>query len=60
MLLVRLLVFLVLAGIGLNLLAYFLTRQQKYWRYANSIMRFAVILAALFLTFFVLERVILR
>lgn len=60
MLLVRLLVFMTLAGIGASLLAWLFTRNPKYLRWARQTFKFSVILAGLFAIFFVLERVILR
>ncbi len=60
MILVRLLIFVVLAGIGGSLLAWLITGKRHYLRYAQQTLRFAIILAALFVAFFVLERVVLR
>lgn len=58
MLLVRLLLFLALAGIGVAGLLYLYTRDRRYLRFVGQVIRFTVILAVIVLVFFAFERLV--
>lgn len=59
MLIVRIVVFLVALAIGGAFLFYVLTRDRRYLRLAWQIFRFSVVLLAVVMALFVLERLIL-
>lgn len=59
MLIVRIVVFLVALAIGGSFLFYLLTRDRRYLRLAGQVFRFSVILLAIIMALFVLERLIL-
>lgn len=59
MVLVRLLAFLLLIGIGLCLVLYLFTRDRRYLEWGWQILRFGVVFSAIFAALYVLERIIL-
>lgn len=59
MILLRTLGFVVLLAIGGLLLAYVFTRDRRYIGWAGRVFRFAIIVAAVFMALYVLERLIL-
>ncbi|MBK8019702.1 MAG: hypothetical protein IPK20_25445 [Betaproteobacteria bacterium] len=59
MLVIRIVGFLVLLAIGGSFLLFVLKRDRRYLRLAGQILRYAVILLAIVMAFYVLERVIL-
>lgn len=58
MLLVRLLLFLALAAIGVAGLLYLYTRDRRYLRFVGQVIRFTVILGVIVLVFFAFERLV--
>lgn len=59
MVLVRLLAFLLLIGIGLCLVLYLFTRDRRYLKWGWQVLRFGVVFSAIFAALYVLERIIL-
>jgi hypothetical protein len=59
MILLRTVGFLVLLTTGGLLLAYLLTRDRRYLAWAGRVVRFAIVVAAIFMALYVLERLIL-
>jgi hypothetical protein len=57
-LLVRLLLFLALAAIGVAGLLYLYTRDRRYLRFVGQVIRFTVILGVIVLVFFAFERLV--
>lgn len=55
----RLLGFLVLGAIGASIVAYFITRNRAYLRFAWQIGKYAVILVLIALALLALERIVL-
>ena len=58
MVIVRLLLVLVLAAIGVALLLYLLTRDRRYLRFIAQVAKFSLILVAAVLLFYAAERVL--
>ena len=58
MLLVRLLLFLALAAIGVAGLLFFYTRDRRYLRFVGQVIKFTLILAVIVLLFFAFERLV--
>lgn len=58
MLLVRLLLFLALAAIGVAGLLFLYTRDRRYLRFVGQVLRFTLILAVIVLLFFAFERLV--
>jgi hypothetical protein len=56
MVLVRLLLFLALATIGVSLLLYFLRRDRRYLTFIWQVVKFTIIVLAIVLVFFAAER----
>jgi hypothetical protein len=56
MVLVRLLLFLALATIGVSLLLYFLRRDRRYLTFIWQVVKFTIIVLAIVLLFFAAER----
>jgi len=56
--LVRLLLFLALAAIGVAGLLYLYTRDRRYLRFVGQVVRFTVILAVVVFVFFAFERLV--
>jgi hypothetical protein len=57
-LLVRLLLFLALAAIGVAGLLFLYTRDRRYLRFVGQVLRFTLILAVIVLLFFAFERLV--
>ena len=60
MLLLRIVAILSVIAIGSSILAFLLTREQRYLRLAGRIAKYALIFALVVLTLFFLERVIVH
>ena len=58
MLLVRLLLFLALAAIGVAALLFLYTRDRRYLRFVGQVIKFTLILAVIILLFFAFERLV--
>lgn len=58
MVIVRLLLVLVLAAIGVALLLYLFTRDRRYLRFIAQVAKFSLILLAAVLLFYAVERVL--
>ena len=58
MLLVRLLLFLALAAIGVAGLLFLYTRDRRYLRFVGQVIKFTLILAVIILLFFAFERLV--
>lgn len=58
MILVRLLLFLALAAIGVAALLYLYKRDRRYLRFIGQVIRFAILLLAIVLIFFAFERIV--
>ena len=58
MLLVRLLLFLALAAIGVAGLLFLYTRDRRYLRFVGQVIKFTLILAVIVLLFFAFERLV--
>lgn len=58
MVIVRLLVFLSLAAIGVALLLYLVTRDRRYLRFIGQVIKFTLILLAAVLIFYAAERLL--
>ncbi|MCU0869790.1 MAG: hypothetical protein MUF30_09350 [Burkholderiales bacterium] len=59
MLLLRILGFLLLLGIGASALMFAFTRDRRWLRFAARLVQFAVVVAAAFLAFYLLERLLI-
>ncbi len=59
MLVLRLIAFAVLVAIGTSLLAYAVKRDRKYLDFAFRLLKYALLLLAIFGLFYVVERVLL-
>jgi putative copper export protein len=57
-LLVRLLLFLALAAIGVAALLFLYTRDRRYLRFVGQVIRFTVILGVIVFVFFAFERLV--
>ena len=58
MILVRLLLFLALAAIGVAAILYLYKRDRRYLRFIGQVMKFAILLFAIVLIFFAFERIV--
>ena len=58
MVLVRLLLFLALAAIGVAGILYLYTRDRRYLRFIGQVIKFAILLLAIVLIFFAFERIV--
>ena len=58
MILVRLLLFLALAAIGVAAILYLYKRDRRYLRFIGQVIRFAILLLAIVLIFFAFERIV--
>ena len=58
MVLVRLLLFLALAGIAVALVLYMFSRDRRYLRFIGQTMKFTVLILAVVLIFFASERLV--
>lgn len=58
MILVRLLLFLALAAIGIAAVLYLFTRDRRYLRFVGQVIKFTVLLLAIVLIFFAFERIV--
>ena len=58
MVLVRLLLFLALAAIGVAGILYHYTRDRRYLRFIGQVIKFAILLLAIVLIFFAFERIV--
>ncbi len=58
MILVRLLLFLALAGIGVSGLLYLYTKDRKYLKFIGKVIRFTIILGVVVFVFFAFERIV--
>ncbi|HET7096895.1 MAG TPA: hypothetical protein VFJ68_05845 [Casimicrobiaceae bacterium] len=58
MILVRLLLFLALAAIGVAALLYLYKRDRRYLRFIGQVIKFAILLLAIVLIFFAFERIV--
>jgi hypothetical protein len=58
LILVRLLLFLALAAIGVAALLYLYKRDRRYLRFIGQVIKFAVLLFAIVLIFFAFERIV--
>ena len=58
MVLVRLLLFLALAGIAVALVLYMFSRDRRYLRFIGQTMKFTVLILAVVLIFFAFERLV--
>jgi len=56
--LVRLLLFLALAAIGVAGILYLYTRDRRYLRFIGQVIKFAILLLAIVLIFFAFERIV--
>jgi hypothetical protein len=56
--LVRLLLFLALAGIGVAVVLFVFTRDRRYLRFIGQVVKLTILLAAVVLIFFAFERVV--
>jgi hypothetical protein len=56
--LVRLLLFLALAAIGVAAIMYLYTRDRRYLRFVGQVIKFAIVLLAIVLIFFAFERIV--
>ena len=59
MLLLRIVAMLTVIAIGSGILAFLITREQRYLRLAGRIAKYAVIFALVVLTLFALERLVI-
>ena len=58
LILVRLLLFLALAAIGVAALLYLYKRDRRYLRFIGQVIKFAILLLAIVLIFFAFERIV--
>lgn len=58
MILVRLLLFLALAAIGVSALLYLYSKDRRYLRFIGQVLKFALVLFAVILIFFAFERIV--
>ncbi len=58
MILVRLLLFLALAAIGVAAILYLYKRDRRYLRFIGQVIKFAILLFAIVLIFFAFERIV--
>jgi len=58
LILVRLLLFLALAAIGIAAVLYLFTRDRRYLRFVGQVIKFTVLLLAIVLIFFAFERIV--
>ena len=58
MILVRLLLFLALAAIGVAAILYLYKRDRRYLRFIGQVIKFAILLLAIVLIFFAFERIV--
>ena len=58
MVLVRLLLFLALAAIGVAGILYLYSRDRRYLRFIGQVIKFAILLLAIVLIFFAFERIV--
>ena len=58
MVLVRLLLFLALAAIGVAGILYLYSRDRRYLRFIGQVIKFAILLLAIVLMFFAFERIV--
>jgi hypothetical protein len=56
--LVRLLLFLALAAIGVSALLYLYSKDRRYLRFIGQVLKFALVLFAVILIFFAFERIV--
>jgi len=56
--LVRLLLYLALATIGVSALLYLFTRNRKYLKFIGQVIRFTIILGVIVFLFFAFERIV--
>jgi len=56
--LVRLLLFLALAAIGVAAILYLYSRDRRYLRFIGQVIKFAILLLAIVLIFFAFERIV--
>lgn len=58
MILVRLLLFMALAAIAVAVVLFLYTRDRRYLRFIGQVVKFTILLAAVVLVFFALERIV--
>ena len=58
MILVRLLLFLALAAIGVAAILYLYKRDRRYLRFIGQVIKFTILLLAIVLIFFAFERIV--
>jgi hypothetical protein len=58
LILVRLLLFLALAAIGVAAILYLYKRDRRYLRFIGQVIKFAILLLAIVLIFFAFERIV--
>ena len=58
MILVRLLLFLSLAAIGVSALLYLYSKDRRYLRFIGQVLKFALVIFAVILIFFAFERIV--
>ena len=58
MILVRLLLFLALAAIGVAAILYLYKRDRRYLRFIGQVIKFTIVLLAIVLIFFAFERIV--
>lgn len=58
MILVRLLLFLALAAIGVAAILYLYKRDRRYLRFIGQVIKFSILLLAIVLIFFAFERIV--
>ena len=58
MILVRLLLFLALAAIGVAAILYLYKRDRRYLRFIGQVIKFTILLLAIVLVFFAFERIV--
>jgi hypothetical protein len=58
LILVRLLLFLALAAIGVAAILYLYKRDRRYLRFIGQVIKFAILLFAIVLIFFAFERIV--
>ena len=58
MVLVRLLLFLALAAIGVAAILYLYKRDRRYLRFIGQVVKFTIVLLAIVLIFFAFERIV--
>ena len=58
MILVRLLLFLALAAIGVSALLYLYSKDRRYLRFIGQVLKFSIVILAVVLVFFAFERLV--